>query len=57
MNATNHVPAIKLAGLRRSFGQMEIIRGVDLVVAQGERHAVIGPNGAGKSTLFHLISS
>lgn len=56
MNATNHAPAIELAGLRKSFGQMEIIRGVDLVVAQGERHAVIGPNGAGKSTLFHLIS-
>ncbi len=35
---------------------MEIIRGVDLTVPAGERHAVIGPNGAGKSTLFHLIS-
>ena len=35
---------------------MEIIRGVDLAIPRGERHAVIGPNGAGKSTLFHLIS-
>nr|WP_295468118.1 ATP-binding cassette domain-containing protein [Mesorhizobium sp.] len=35
---------------------MEIIRGVDLSVREGERHAVIGPNGAGKSTLFHLVS-
>jgi branched-chain amino acid transport system ATP-binding protein len=35
---------------------MEIIRGVDLAVRTGERHAVIGPNGAGKSTLFHLVS-
>ena len=34
----------------------EIIRGVNLTVTQGERHAVIGPNGAGKSTLFNLIS-
>src|SRR5690606_33455887 len=49
-------PALELAGLRKSFGAMEIIRGVDLVVPAGERHAVIGPNGAGKSTLFHLIS-
>jgi branched-chain amino acid transport system ATP-binding protein len=48
--------AIELAGLRKSFGAMEIIRGVDLAVREGERHAIIGPNGAGKSTLFHLIS-
>lgn len=56
MNATDAIPAIELAGLRKSFGPMEIIRGVDLVVREGERHAVIGPNGAGKSTLFHLVS-
>lgn len=48
--------AISLKGLRKSFGQMEIIRGVDLDIKKGERHAVIGPNGAGKSTLFHLVS-
>src|SRR6185503_14282574 len=35
---------------------VEIIRGVDLDIAQGERHAIIGPNGAGKTTLFNLIS-
>ena len=49
-------PALQLSGLRKSFGPMEIIRGVDLSVREGERHAVIGPNGAGKSTLFHLVS-
>ncbi len=49
-------PALQLSGLRKSFGQMEIIRGVDLTVIEGERHAIIGPNGAGKSTLFHLVS-
>ena len=56
MNDAMSVPAIELAGLRKSFGAMEIICGVDLDVRQGERHAIIGPNGAGKSTLFHLIS-
>jgi branched-chain amino acid transport system ATP-binding protein len=47
---------IELNGLRKRFGESEIIRGVDLSVRSGERHALIGPNGAGKSTLFHLIS-
>jgi branched-chain amino acid transport system ATP-binding protein len=48
--------ALSLNDLRKSFGKTEIIRGVNLDVAPGERVAVIGPNGAGKSTLFNLIS-
>ena len=48
--------ALEARGLRKNFGAAEIIRGVDLSVPRGERHAVIGPNGAGKSTLFNLIS-
>jgi branched-chain amino acid transport system ATP-binding protein len=48
--------ALSLQSVTKSFGAMEIIRGVTLDVPQGERHAVIGPNGAGKSTLFNLIS-
>ncbi|MCS6810665.1 MAG: ABC transporter ATP-binding protein [Tepidimonas sp.] len=50
------VPALELRGVTKRFGKTEIIRGVDLKVARGERVAVIGPNGAGKSTLFNLIS-
>ena len=49
-------PVLELRGLRKSFGTTEVIRGVDLELRAGERHALIGPNGAGKSTLFHLIS-
>ena len=48
--------AIELDGLYKNFGKAEIIRGVDLDIAEGERHAIIGPNGAGKSTLYNLIS-
>jgi branched-chain amino acid transport system ATP-binding protein len=48
--------ALELAGVRKSFGNTEIIRGVDLAIPRGERHAIIGPNGAGKSTLFNLVS-
>ncbi|MBB4105328.1 ABC transporter ATP-binding protein [Allorhizobium borbori] len=47
---------LRLEDLNKSFGPAHIIRGVNLAVHEGERHAVIGPNGAGKSTLFHLIS-
>ena len=47
---------LDISGLRKTFGKTHIIRGLDLAVEQGERHAIIGPNGAGKSTLFHLIS-
>ena len=55
-DATPAPPALELSGLRKSFGRTEIIRGVDLSIARGERHAIIGPNGAGKSTLFNLIT-
>jgi branched-chain amino acid transport system ATP-binding protein len=54
MNAD--APVLRLDNVRKSFGQMEIIRGLSLDIVAGERHAIIGPNGAGKSTLFHLIS-
>lgn len=49
--------ALELSGVRKSFGPTEIVRGVDLSLHVGERHALIGPNGAGKSVLFHLISA
>ncbi len=48
--------AIELRGVNKSFGNVAIIRDINLTVAQGERHALIGPNGAGKSTTFNLIS-
>jgi branched-chain amino acid transport system ATP-binding protein len=48
--------ALELRRITKRFGATEILRGVDLSVRQGERHALIGPNGAGKSTLFDLIA-
>ena len=49
-------PGIELRGVQKSFGDTSVIRGVNLTVVKGERHALIGPNGAGKTTLFNLIS-
>ncbi len=48
--------ALTLKDVRKNFGPTAIIRGLDLEILAGERHAIIGPNGAGKSTMFHLIS-
>jgi len=47
---------LAVTNLHKAFGATAIIKGVDLTVQTGERHAVIGPNGAGKSTLFHLVT-
>jgi branched-chain amino acid transport system ATP-binding protein len=50
------IPSMHLRDIRKNFGATEVIRGVTLDVAGGQRHALIGPNGAGKTTLFDLIS-
>jgi branched-chain amino acid transport system ATP-binding protein len=49
-------PILAVNGLRAGYGTMEILRGVDLVVGQGEIIAVLGANGAGKSTLNRALS-
>ena len=43
-------------GLRRSFGGLRVLRGVDLIVHAGEAVVVAGPNGAGKTTLLRLLA-
>ncbi|MDK3072661.1 ABC transporter ATP-binding protein [Sedimentitalea sp. JM2-8] len=55
-SSANSTPALAIENLHKSFGKAKIIRGVNLKIGKGERHAVIGPNGAGKSTLFNLIT-
>ena len=42
--------------LHHDFDGLQVLFGVNLAIAQGERHALIGPNGAGKTTLFNLIT-
>jgi branched-chain amino acid transport system ATP-binding protein len=47
---------LQTVGLAKSFGGLNIFKGVDFSLHAGERHAIIGPNGAGKSTFVHMVS-
>jgi polar amino acid transport system ATP-binding protein len=48
--------AIELQGLRKSFGDHEVLTGIDLTVESGEVVCVIGPSGSGKSTLLRCVN-
>ncbi|MBA3727656.1 MAG: ABC transporter ATP-binding protein [Actinobacteria bacterium] len=47
--------AIEIRGLRKSYGDVEAVRGIDLSVSEGEVFALLGPNGAGKTTTVEIL--
>ena len=47
--------AIEVRGLRKSYGSLEAVRGIDLSVVRGEVFAMLGPNGAGKTTTVEIL--
>ncbi|AZS46231.1 MULTISPECIES: amino acid ABC transporter ATP-binding protein [Microbacterium] len=51
-----HAPAIDVQGLVKSFGDNEVLKGIDLTVTKGEVVCVIGPSGSGKSTLLRSVN-
>jgi ABC-type sugar transport system ATPase subunit len=55
-DATVAPPLLRLRGIRKSYGPVQALRGVDLDLAAGEVHALVGDNGAGKSTLIKVMS-
>ncbi|MBQ6694402.1 MAG: ABC transporter ATP-binding protein [Bacteroidaceae bacterium] len=48
---------IQVKNLKKSFGRLEVLRGVELDVARGEIVSIVGPSGAGKTTLLQLIGT
>jgi ABC-2 type transport system ATP-binding protein len=46
---------ISVRGLRKSYGELEAVRGIDLDVRRGEVFAILGPNGAGKTTTVEIL--
>lgn len=48
---------LKAEGLTKSYGSLQVLKGIDLSIDQGEIVSIVGESGAGKSTLLHILSS
>ncbi|HYB24501.1 MAG TPA: ABC transporter ATP-binding protein, partial [Solirubrobacteraceae bacterium] len=55
MATSTEKPVIAVHGLRKSYGEREVVRGIDLHVERGEVFAFLGPNGAGKTTTVEIL--
>jgi polar amino acid transport system ATP-binding protein len=49
-------PMLRLKGIHKRFGRLEVLKGVDLEVAKGEVICILGPSGSGKSTLLRCVN-
>ncbi len=47
---------VELRGIRKSFGDLEVVKGIDLNIAKGEFFSLLGPSGCGKTTLLRMIA-
>jgi general L-amino acid transport system ATP-binding protein len=55
-NSAPQEVAVEIEGLEKWFGEFHVLRGIDLIVAKGERIVICGPSGSGKSTLIRCIN-
>jgi general L-amino acid transport system ATP-binding protein len=54
--ANHNALAVEIVGLNKWFGELHVLRGIDLAVRRGERIVICGPSGSGKSTLLRCIN-
>jgi ABC-2 type transport system ATP-binding protein len=55
MGSTNGTAIVKVEGLRKSYGEIEAIRGISFEIRQGEVFGLLGPNGAGKTSTIEIL--
>ena len=53
--ATGTKPIVKYTGVTKSFGDLQVLKGIDLEMQPGEKVAVIGPSGSGKTTMGRML--
>jgi ABC-2 type transport system ATP-binding protein len=54
--AAETAPAVEAVGLRKKFGDIDAVDGIDLALAPGRIYGLLGPNGSGKTTLIRLLT-
>lgn len=48
---------IELSGITKSFGTLQVLKGIDLLIGKGEIVSIVGPSGAGKTTLLQIMGT
>lgn len=56
MTSNGSEPIVRLRGLKKNFGELEVLKGVDMDVKKGEVVVILGPSGSGKSTLLRCVN-
>ncbi len=54
---TDHTTSIEVSGIEKSYGDLAVLRGIDLTVPTGTVYALLGPNGSGKTTMVRILST